>query len=175
MSIKEDPTFRIDVIKEENVEEFIKYANQIGGESRFLTYGEGEFPMGLERMKKQIKNFQESETDLLICAFIENQLIGTANVSTPDNKIKQHNANFGISIRKKYWGRGIGSALMQFIIEWVETQKMIRKITFEVFVDNVRAINLYEKFGFQKEGHIRRTFFINDEFRDTYIMGRLFN
>ena len=46
---------------------------------------------------------------------------------------------------------GIASALMKETIEYAERHEL-KRITLEVRVSNARAIALYEKFGFEKDG-----------------------
>ena len=47
----------------------------------------------------------------------------------------------------------------------------IRKIELRVHQDNVRATQIYKRFGFQIEGDIKRAAMLDTEFRDEYHMG----
>jgi RimJ/RimL family protein N-acetyltransferase len=49
---------------------------------------------------------------------------------------------------KKYWGRGIGKQMMQFI-EAEAVHRKLSTIYLNVTKENERAISLYEKMGFQ--------------------------
>lgn len=60
-----------------------------------------------------------------------------------------HRAEVAVSVAKDYWGRGIGGALMETLISFAR-ERGIRQLNLEVRSDNIRAIRLYEKFGFQK-------------------------
>ena len=62
-----------------------------------------------------------------------------------------HRAEFGISVTKSEWGQGIGSALLQKIIDYAK-EHTIELINLEVRSDNIRAIHVYEKYGFRKIG-----------------------
>ena len=46
------------------------------------------------------------------------------------------------------------------------------KVNLDVRIDNEKAIHLYEKFGFEKEGTIKKCLFIDGVYYDNYIMGR---
>ncbi len=60
-----------------------------------------------------------------------------------------HRAEFGISVVKSEWGQGIGRALLQKCIMYAK-EHMIELINLEVRSDNIRAIHVYEKYGFRK-------------------------
>lgn len=46
-----------------------------------------------------------------------------------------HRAEFGVSVAKSEWGRGVGSALLQKIIEYAKTHG-IELVSLEVRSDN---------------------------------------
>ena len=48
----------------------------------------------------------------------------------------------------------------------------LTKVNLDVRIDNEKAIHLYEKFGFEKEGTIKKCLFIDGVYYDNYIMGR---
>lgn len=75
-------------------------------------------------------------------------------------------ANIGVS--KQYQGKGIGSQLMEFC-ERIVNQNKCENYSLEVRVSNLKAIHLYEKFGFQKVG-VRKNYYANGE--NAYLMVR---
>ncbi len=75
-------------------------------------------------------------------------------------------ANIGVS--KQYQGKGIGSQLMEFC-ERIVNQNKCENYSLEVRVSNLKAIHLYEKFGFQKVG-VRKNYYANGE--NAYLMIR---
>lgn len=77
-------------------------------ENRFDAEQEGRF---LERKV-------ESTNEIELIAIVDGQVVGTAGVDAVGNKYKvAHRAEFGISVLKKYWGLGIGRALMEACIQ----------------------------------------------------------
>ena len=58
-------------------------------------------------------------------------------------------AMLGIGVRDKYQGKGLGSMLIEAIID-VARREGIQKISSSVLTDNVVAVRLYEKYGFKK-------------------------
>lgn len=64
---------------------------------------------------------------------------------------------FTIAVDESYRMRGIGEALLTHLFE--ESRKNgANEIWLEVSVKNTKAINLYEKFGFEKDG-IRKNYY----------------
>ena len=60
----------------------------------------------------------ESPSNLMIAAFIGDELAGNAGIARVGDFSKiRHRARFGISVKKKYWGRGIGWTLTQAIMD----------------------------------------------------------
>lgn len=80
-----------------------------------------------------------------------------------------HRAEFGVSVAKSEWGRGVGSALLQKIIEYAKTHG-IELVSLEVRSDNKRAIHVYEKFDFRKIGTSPAYFKIDGEYFDFDLM-----
>lgn len=72
-------------------------------------------------------------------------------------------------MEKSEWGRGVGSALLQKIIEYAKTHG-IELVSLEVRSDNKRAIHVYEKFGFRKTGISPAYFKIDGEYFDFDLM-----
>jgi RimJ/RimL family protein N-acetyltransferase len=85
-----------------------------------------------------------------LCSLCSDEIVGFAFV-----KLKNHvYGELGIGIRDDYQGIGIGSKLMDNLIKLAQREGL-RKIHLSVFVNNYRAIRLYEKFGFKKTKFIK--------------------
>jgi ribosomal protein S18 acetylase RimI-like enzyme len=79
----------------------------------------------------------------------------------------------GIGILPAYRDRGIGTALMTRTLEAARRRKM-RKIELEVLADNKRAIALYRKLGFVREGRKLKAARLGGRYRDMVLMGYFF-
>ena len=77
-------------------------------------------------------------------------------------------------VDEEYQGMGFGSIIMDFVIDVCE-QSNINNLSLEVRSSNIKAINLYKKFGL-KESHIRKNYYVNDnkETEDAIVMVRTF-
>jgi putative acetyltransferase len=110
--------------------------------------------------------------DLLLGAFIDDRLVGTAGLHRLGGR-RRHAASLGMGVADDMNGQGIGTALLEALIEAADKWLDIRRIELTVFVDNERAIRLYERHGFQREGVMRAYAFRDGRYVDTLAMARL--
>ena len=152
----------------EDAKALIEYTKIIGGESDNLTYGSEGIPITLEQEKAFLDSVKEKEHSVFYCAWQGSVLVGTANLSGMPRRMS-HRAELGISVLRSCWNNGIGSMLMQKIIDYAN-QHDIEIINLEVRSDNMSAIHLYEKYGYKKTGMIPAFFKIGKEYVDFDIM-----
>ncbi|MCI7812373.1 MAG: GNAT family N-acetyltransferase [Lachnospiraceae bacterium] len=135
-------------------------------ESFNLTHGETEnllsYPdensFDVDQERQFLIEQEKSEYAVEICAFVAGQLAGTAGIEPVGRKEKvKHRAEFGISIEKAYWGRGIGRALTQACMECAEKAGYLQ-IELDVVSTNMAAISLYKSIGFVEYGRNPRRF-----------------
>ena len=65
-----------------------------------------------------------------------------------------------IAVRKDFRNQGIGSKIFENLLKLVDI-KYVNSITLEVSENNIPAIKLYEKFGFEKVG-FRKNYYGNN-------------
>lgn len=169
--IKNGQKIIIRKVKKEDTAQVVEYMSSIGGESDNLTFGEGELKMTIEAEENFIEDINSKDNAIMIAALMNNQIVGSATLRAGERNRVKHVGEFGITVRKAYWGQGVGSALLNYLIEWARSTGIIRKINLRVRADNENGIKLYEKYGFQREGLITREFYINGEFYDAIAMG----
>lgn len=112
-----------------------------------LTSGD-HAPMGDEEIQKQVAKMASDKNVRHWLIEVDDKIVGHINL----NKINSKTAELQIVIgEKEYWGKGIG---FEAIIKVLDQAKSFgyKKILVEVRPDNIRAINLYQKAGFEKQG-----------------------
>jgi RimJ/RimL family protein N-acetyltransferase len=154
-----------------DAKKLLEYVNTICCESDFLTFGQGEFIMSVEQEESFLDHVSKQNNALYILAEIDGTIIGSLNFSGGPRPRTAHTGEFGISVLKKYWGNGIGTALINYLIEWCRQTGIIRKINLIARSDNLSAIHLYRKLGFVEEGVLTRNMQINGKFYDGLYMG----
>lgn len=78
-----------------------------------------------------------------------------------------------IGVREAFRQRGIGSAMLQTLIDTAEIIAGLQRIQLTVFSDNDVAINLYRKFGFEIEGRHWRFVRRGADYVDAFTMARI--
>jgi len=109
---------------------------------------------------------------LIIIAQADEKTIGMAHLVRGKFEKNKHVGLLGISILKEFRRMGVGTAMMNYIMEWARRQKGLEKISLTVFSTNEAAINLYRKFEFQIEGVSKRQHRIEGKYIDETIMGK---
>lgn len=73
----------------------------------------------------------------------------------------------------QYYGKGYGTEAMRLAIDFGFKQANLHRISLGVFDFNPRAIRVYEKVGFKREGIIRDALLWEGEFHNEIMMGIL--
>ena len=72
----------------------------------------------------------------------------------------------GVAVHPKWAGKGYGFLMMKAIIDYAKQQGFLR-IELSVAVQNLKAISLYEKVGFEKEGTLKKYTYLQE--KNTFI------
>jgi putative acetyltransferase len=80
----------------------------------------------------------------------------------------------GVAIHPNWAGKGLGQKMLQEVLELAQKQGFLR-VELSTATENERAIRLYEKAGFQKEGVMRQFSYLKSEnrFLDEVLMSFL--
>lgn len=103
----------------------------------------------------------------------EDILIGTVGLDVYSNHRMRHSGSIGIMVHKDYQNKGVGTALINAIIDIADNWLMLVRLELTVFEDNEVAIHLYEKLGFAKEGLKRFAGIRNGKYVNEYMMARI--
>jgi RimJ/RimL family protein N-acetyltransferase len=114
----------------------------------------------------------KSNKGLIIVAQDNMHVVGFATLARGRLEKNKHRADLGIVILKEFRGMGIGTTMMNHMIEWAEKQEGLEKISLTVFSTNKAAINLYRKFGFKIEGVSKKQYKIEGKYVDDITMGK---
>lgn len=76
-----------------------------------------------------------------------------------------------IIIDNSFRGQGLATIAMQKGLDYAFNTLNMYKVYLYVDVDNVKGLHVYKKLGFVEEGRLRKHFFTNGKYHDSYIMG----
>lgn len=150
----------------------LEYVNRICGETDYLTFGPGEFSLTLEEEVAYLETCRRSEQCLFLLALVEDRVVGVLTFQAGARSRVRHAGEFGVSVLRDYWSIGVGSALLDSLVEWAMDDGAIKKINLRVRADNERAIGLYERKGFMVEGRLSRAILLDGVYYDHLCMGR---
>ncbi|WP_430883245.1 GNAT family N-acetyltransferase [Fusibacter sp. JL216-2] len=157
----------------DDARKLIEYMKLVDSETKFLAREPGEFTLTVDQEIDFIKKAQDNKNmEFLVCE-IEGEIAGNCSVGRiSNNKRFSHRASMGLSVQKKYWGRGIGRKLMEACIDWCQNNG-IEQLELEVVTSNERAKAMYEKLGFQLQGTKKHAMkYADGTYADEYQMVR---
>lgn len=125
----------------------------------------------VEAWRKRISEF--APEDYLLVAMIAEEVVGNAGLHASKSPRRRHVGSIGMAVRDDRQRRGVGTALLQSVIELADRWLNYRRLELTVYADNVAALQLYRKFGFAIEGTCRAYAFRDGSFVDAYMMARL--
>jgi putative acetyltransferase len=96
-------------------------------------------------------------------------LIGRLSLARDSHPASSHVADLGLMVAADARRQGVGWALLDAAVDWSRGAG-IRKLELHVFPWNDPAIQLYEKFGFDREGVRRAHYARGGEFVDAVLM-----
>lgn len=114
------------------------------------------------------------KADLHLVAERDGKLLGSAGLHPGGMSLRRRHAmSLGISVIAAERRRGVGSALMEALLDYADNWAQVLRVELTVYADNERAIHLYERFGFEPEGLFKAYGMRNGRYVDTVPMARL--
>jgi RimJ/RimL family protein N-acetyltransferase len=121
----------------------------------------------IERMTSDLEN------RIIILAFDGQRVVGHLQISLATNPRFRGTGDLFIYLHQDFQNAGLGSALMNEGIASARARR-VHRIELTVVADNLRAIRLYQKVGFQREGVKRENYLAEDgKYHDEVEMGIL--
>ena len=87
----------------------------------------------------------------ILLAFEGEEIVGMLDMWAGDRRGTEHVAKFGMSVAKRWRGKGVGRRLMDTALTETREWPGLCRIELEVVHWNAPAIHLYESFGFVVE------------------------
>ncbi len=143
-----NPPFEIVRAQAEDAAALLEYLKIIGGETDNLSFGPEGVPLDEEAERAYLDMQAKSHDHIQLFAKVNGEIIGTASLNRKRGRM-YHRAEFGISLKKAWWGCGAATVLAEGVLDFAR-KAGIEQINLEVRSDNKRAIALYEKLGFCK-------------------------
>lgn len=159
-------SLRIRDIKIEDYKEISKIRKMPGVMENILSNKDEEEELIKEKIINRGKN------QYWYVAEENGKVIGLGILMNHGNLRKKHVGVITLMVNSDYQNKGVGSLLMDKLINLSESLNIIR-LELCVFRDNYKAINLYKKFGFKEEGIKVKSALKNGEYIDEIMMAMI--
>ena len=153
---------------QEHIEEFHRAVDVVARERKFLSYLEApplsqsrEFVLGMI-----------AKGNPIFVAIADDKVVGWCDVVRVDRPVHAHVGVLGMGLLPEFRGKGHGTKLINVILADALREGMLR-VELTVHADNERAIGLYEKAGFAREGVKRDAVCIDGRYIDSILMAKL--
>jgi RimJ/RimL family protein N-acetyltransferase len=136
----------------------------VAGEGRWIAT---EAPVNVERRRRRFVEDIEGDDAIILVAEAGGEPVGELGLHLAPYGV----AELGMAVAAGWRGRGVGGALLAEGIERARAAGA-HKLALQVWPHNPAAIALYERFGFEREGYLRRHYRRRSgELWDAVIMG----
>lgn len=145
-----------------DAEKILAHMRLTSGETDYMLRYPDEITLPVKDERALLERIAASSNEVMIAAEIDGKLVANAGFSPvlPCEKAR-HRAEFGISVQRAYWGEGIGSAILEGILDSAR-RAGYRQMELDVVSDNERGVALYRKFGFRAYGTLEHACLLRD-------------
>ena len=137
---------------EDDADDLIKYLKKTAKETPYLLREEDEINLTVEDEKGFINMILEMDNALMLVAYLDGKHVGNCSFSpiAPFKRLA-HRCDMAIALYQEYCGSGIGSIMLETALRYAK-EVGYEQAELEVVSSNIKAIKLYEKYGFKKYG-----------------------
>jgi RimJ/RimL family protein N-acetyltransferase len=148
----------------DDVDALVAMLVEVAGEGRWIGT---EAPVDVERRRRRMAADVDAEDAVVLVAEAGGEPVGQLGLHLAPYGV----ADLGMLVAAGWRGRGVGTALLAEAVRRAR-QAGAHKIALQVWPHNTAAIALYERFGFQREGYLRRHYRRRSgELWDAVVMG----
>jgi RimJ/RimL family protein N-acetyltransferase len=157
--------FTIKKITPKHIDGFHYAVDAVARERKYLTFLEAP---PLKAMRAFVLNNIKTGNPQFV-AIAEGNIIGWCDILRSEWPTHAHRGTLGMGLLPSFRGLGIGMNLIRATLDDARHKGLVR-IELTVHADNERAIRLYNKVGFQKEGLMRDAVCIDGRYIDSILM-----
>ncbi|TNE92105.1 MAG: GNAT family N-acetyltransferase [Deltaproteobacteria bacterium] len=142
-------------------------------EERWFITRPDELRGGIDGEIRRLRELSRAEHSLCMVAREEGRVVGLLVCTGGPLYRMRHTSKLEVMVAEDRRGRGLGKALVQAALDWLDAHPLVEKLGLSVFDDNPRAIALYESLGFEVEGRRPREYKLEDgSYRGDVLMYR---
>lgn len=108
-----------------------------------------QFPM--TSVAERRDRYTMSPSLRILVAETDSQLVGEGSLWLYEGR-RKHVGSIGMAVDESYQGLGVGSKLLEALLDLADNWYNLVRVELQVYDDNLGAVHLYEKYGFKIEG-----------------------
>ncbi|OWJ96859.1 GNAT family N-acetyltransferase [Pseudomonas sp. A46] len=108
-----------------------------------------------------------------LVALHQGSVIGHCSLEQHPRPRRAHCGVIGMAVAVEWQGQGVGSRLLETVLEVADNWMNLHRVELTVYTDNEAALTLYGRFGFESEGVLRDYALRDGRFVDALSMARL--
>jgi RimJ/RimL family protein N-acetyltransferase len=149
---KSGNTFTIRTAKPEDAGAMLAYIRAVAAETEFFVLEPDEFPETEELERAWVQEHLDHPGKVNLLAEAAGTIIGNLGFESGPHRRIAHQGVLGIAVMKDWRGQGVGTALLESLVQWAADNPLIERISLDVFATNDVAIRLYKRLGFVEAG-----------------------
>lgn len=150
----------------------IVFLQKLYAESRFMLFEPDEFTATEAQQAARIEALAKADAGVMFVCEADGEIVGMVFGNRGSARRTRHSLYVVIGVLQDCAGRGVGRSLMEALEGWARAEQLHR-IELTVDITNQRAIALYERCGFEREGVKRHARNLGGEYVDEYYMSKL--
>jgi ribosomal protein S18 acetylase RimI-like enzyme len=155
-------------IERRHIAGFHAVLDGVAREGRYLAFLEAP---PLARVRRFVLNGFGNGTTQYV-ALDRERVVGWCDVTPKTHSTLRHSGILGMGVAATHRGQGLGTRLLSTTIDAAAGGGLTR-IELTVRADNVVAIELYRRFGFEFEGSCRHFMVVGEQYYDALLMARV--
>ena len=125
------------------------------------------------RLEQRRRRFEELGDDHhILVAVRHGEVVGVADLEVGTGR-RRHAGEIGVGVATAHQGKGVGTALLEALLELADEWLGLRRVQLHVLAGNPRARGLYERHGFELEGELRAYLISQGRLADAWLMARI--
>ena len=161
----ETPSIIIRPVSEDDAPSIWNIARQQGVIETILALPSDRLQQRIERLKGLTSD------DHWFVAEQEGAVVGLAGLHVGQGRLR-HSGHVFLFVTHAAQGQGIGTRLLETLLDVADNWLMLRRVELTVFAGNSRAKALYERLGFGVEGLRKMSVISEGQLHDEYLMAR---
>ncbi len=147
-----------------------KFFTKVNGETEYLLFSPDEV-MPAKAWASSLEYALQHKTGVTYFCLQGEDIVGAGIAFRGFPRRQHHVMGIALMVAKDHHRQGIGLGLLRKLEDWAASHSIVR-IELTVHAENLRAIQIYKRFGFTKEGVKRNSLRIDNRLIDEVYMAK---